>query len=209
MCRFIETIRLENEQMPLIEWHEKRFARTQIEAYGKIIYPSLRELIENNNRQSSVINCQEKIKYKCRVEYGENDFNIELTPYVQKEIHRLKIVEGGNINYALKYADRAALNDLGKGISSNEEILIVKDGLLTDTSFTNIALFNGDKWVTPSTPLLQGVQRAFLLEKGILMEYDIPVTRINAYTQIKLFNAMVNWEEAWVLEIEEGSALMV
>ena len=202
MRRFIETIRLENEHMPLIEWHEKRFAYTQLEAFGKIVYPSLRKLIEDNRCQSSDISRQ-AIKYKCRVEYGADGFDIEITPYVQKEIRSLKIVEGNDIHYALKYADRTCLNKLIKGLLSGEEILIVKNGLLTDTSFTNIALFDGYNWVTPSTPLLQGVQRAYLLEKKILIERDIPVDQIGAYTNIKLFNAMVNWEEAWTLEVKD------
>ena len=203
MCRFIETIRIENEHMPLIEWHEKRFAYTQLKAFGKIIYPSLRKLIEDNSCQWSGIGCR-ATKYKCRVEYGADSFDIEVTPYVQKEIHRLKIVEDKDIQYALKYADRTCLNKLTNGLLSGEEILITKDGLLTDTSFTNVALFDGNKWVTPSKPLLQGVQRACLLEKELLTARDIPIDQINAYTRIKLFNAMVNWEEAWTIEIRGG-----
>jgi 4-amino-4-deoxychorismate lyase len=30
-----------------------------------------------------------------------------------------------------------------------DEVLIVKDGCLTDTSYTNIALWDGHRWVLP------------------------------------------------------------
>ena len=39
-----------------------------------------------------------------------------------------------------------------------DEILITRNGLLTDTSIANIALFNGKEWHTPKHPLLKGVQ---------------------------------------------------
>lgn len=56
-----------------------------------------------------------------------------------------------------------------------DEIIIIKNGLVTDTSFTNIAIYKHGMWLTPKHPLLLGTKRAALLEKGIIQEADITV----------------------------------
>ena len=55
------------------------------------------------------------------------------------------------------------------------EIIIIKNGLVIDTSFTNIAIHKDGKWLTPKHPLLLGTKRAALLEQGIIQEADITV----------------------------------
>ena len=49
----------------------------------------------------------------------------------------------------------------------------VKNGRLTDTSYSNIALFDGNRWVTPAHPLLKGTMRQSLIDKGLLKEKGI------------------------------------
>ena len=56
-----------------------------------------------------------------------------------------------------------------------DDILIVKNGLLTDTSIANIALYDGNDWYTPLHPLLKGTKRAELLDKGVLKEKEIKI----------------------------------
>ena len=76
-----------------------------------------------------------------------------------------------------------------------DDILIVRNGLLTDTSIANIALWDGRQWHTPTRPLLKGTRRAELLDNGILTEHDIPVEKIWTYRKIRLFNAMLHFGE--------------
>ncbi len=59
---------------------------------------------------------------------------------------------------------------------------------LTDTSYTNIALYDGEQWFTPSTPLLRGTMRQRLLDCGLLQEREIMVSDIPNYQYISLFN---------------------
>ena len=74
-----------------------------------------------------------------------------------------------------------------------DEILITRNGLLTDTSIANIALFNGKEWHTPKHPLLKGVQRAALIDKHLIREKEITVDQLFNYSQICLFNAMIDF----------------
>lgn len=71
------------------------------------------------------------------------------------------------------------------------KILIVRNNHLTDTSYTNIALYDGEQWFTPSTPLLCGTMRQRLLDCGLLQEREIMVSDIPKYQYISLFNAMI------------------
>ena len=86
MCRFIETILLDNGKMPLIHWHEERFAQTQRAHYGKIIYPSLEDIVRHTN-----ITQEKQIRYKCRVVYDSTDVKVEFSVYQRKAINKLII----------------------------------------------------------------------------------------------------------------------
>ena len=72
-----------------------------------------------------------------------------------------------------------------------DEIIIVKNGRLTDTSYSNIALFDGNRWVTPAHPLLKGTMRQSLIDKGLLEEKDIMAEDFPKYLEVRLINAMM------------------
>ncbi len=183
--------------MPLVHWHEQRFAKTQQANFGKIIYPSLEEIIFRSN-----IPTEKNIRYKCRVIYDSVSIQVEFSPYQKKTINKLVVRVDDTINYHFKYANRERLNILSQNLKKAEEMLVVKNNLLTDTSFTNIALFDSKKWYTPAYPLLQGTRRNDLLSKNIIHEKDIAIDHLKDYLKIKLFNAMIDWNEAWELDIK-------
>lgn len=140
--------------------------------------------------------------YKARVVYGTQGVEaIEYAPYKMKEIHSLKVVEDNNIDYTYKSTDRSALNALVAQKDDCDEIIIVKNGLITDTSFTNLALFDGNRWLTPKHPLLQGTKRAQLLEAGIILEADLTLEDLRKAEKVSLFNAMIDFGEREVTKI--------
>lgn len=200
MCRFIETILFENGKMPLIHWHEQRFAKTQSASFGKIIYPSLEKIVLHAN-----VPQERQIRYKCRVVYDAADATVEFSVYKRKTIDKLIVQTANEIDYCFKHENREQLNFLCKGLQPDEEVLIVKNKLLTDTSFTNIALFDGTQWLTPAKPLLQGVQRNYLLSQKIILAKDISLQALKDYSKIKLFNALNDWNDAWELDIKNIS----
>ena len=72
-----------------------------------------------------------------------------------------------------------------------DEVVIIRNGLLTDTSYSNIALFDGRHWVTPRQPLLRGTMRQSLLDAGVLTEQDIKAEDWSSYRRVSLINAMM------------------
>ena len=134
-------------------------------------------------------------RIRCRVTYAQDILDIEYFPYRIRPVHTLKLIEGSTADYQYKYADRSALDALFAQRGKADDILIVRNGLLTDTSIANIALWDGLHWYTPAHPLLKGTHRARVLDEGILTERDIPVEEIKQYQKICLSNAMLHFGE--------------
>jgi 4-amino-4-deoxychorismate lyase len=76
-----------------------------------------------------------------------------------------------------------------------DDVLLLKNGLLTDTSICNIAFFDGRCWLTPAKPLIYGVNRASLLEEGKIIEKDIKLDELKKFSNVRLFNAMIEFGE--------------
>jgi 4-amino-4-deoxychorismate lyase len=76
-----------------------------------------------------------------------------------------------------------------------DDILIVKDGLITDTSIANIAIYDGFKWITPKKPLLRGTQRAKLLKDKLIIEKDIKVKDMKNTVRFAIMNALLGFQE--------------
>lgn len=202
MLRFIESIRYENGSMPLIELHQERFVQTQIAAFGKTAFDNLASLINQNAKYFSL---QNDVIYKCRIVYDAKNYEVSFHPYSQKSINKLEIKIDNTIDYAYKYENRVQINYLTQNLEKDTDIIILKNNLLTDASYANIALFDGVRWYTPAKPLLRGVQRKNLLLQKKIHPKDISIADLRNFSKIRLFNAMVNWENAWELEAKDIS----
>ena len=145
----------------------------------------------------------EKAVYKCRVLYDEKIQNVEFIPYEVNKVSSLKLVEHNEIDYRFKYADRTILQRLFEQRERAEDILIVKNGLITDSSYCNVVFYDGKNWITPAQPLLYGTRRAYLLEKGLIVEKQIRVEDLGLLGGLKLINAMIGLEEAELISVNE------
>lgn len=187
MSQFIESIKLLDGQLYLLPYHEARINRTR-EAFYDLARPiSLRHLF------SPTLLTHPKGLFKIRVLYDQAIEKIEIHPYTPRPIQSLKIVQG-QLDYTYKTTDRKAIHQLYAQREQCDDILIIKNGLVTDSSYCNIAFFDGAIWWTPATPLLKGVQRQFLLDQGIISARNIALTDITSFQKIKLFNAIIDWE---------------
>ena len=145
-------------------------------------------------------------RIKCRVLYSTVIERIEYFEYHPKMIGSLKILNDDDISYNYKYEDRSALSRLYTQRGECDDILIVKNGLFTDTYYCNIALLKDGIWITPRTPLLEGTQRSFLLDKGKIFPKDIGIKTLAEYESIRLFNSILGFGEIElpISSIKEG-----
>jgi len=132
----------------------------------------------------------EKGLYRCRLLYEENIKKVEYLPYSMKLPTSFKLVHS-DINYELKYEDRTKLNNL---LDDMDDVIIVKKGLITDTSTANVCFYNGKQWITPKSPLLHGTTRQRLLDEKKIHTADIAHTDIHKFSKIALMNAMIDFQ---------------
>lgn len=192
---FLETISIENGKALNLKAHVERMERTALH-FGFIapsLYIHLSELTSPMNLLPGELR-EETGKIKCRVLYRETIQDITFERYRPKAIQSLKMVEASP-DYAFKYADRSALNDLVAKKDGCDDILIVRNGLITDTSYSNVVLSKGEELYTPAQPLLHGTRRQKLLREGIIREAKITPSTLHEYDRLYLINAMVGLED--------------
>jgi 4-amino-4-deoxychorismate lyase len=189
MCQLIETIRIENGEPLLLPLHQKRMDKARTELFGSKEPSSLSAHLLTLSLPHSGI-------WKCRVTYGLQIEKTEFEPYQKRAVQSLKIIEADELNYDYKFAQRTEINKLFSMKSEADDILIIRNKLLTDTSYCNIALWNGSEWITPLQPLLKGVRRESLIQQKKIKPLDIQLNDLPFFQRIKLFNAMISFEEA-------------
>ena len=188
MCQFIETMCVEQGKIINLDYHLERIKNTRKHFWNTEKTVPINQLLALAATQDS--------KAKLRFTYDkENIYDLSRTPYNTRKIERLKLLESNDIEYRYKSVDRSVINLLKAETEPTEEIVIVKQNRLTDTSYTNIALFDGSQWITPSTPLLKGTRRAQLLDAGRLIEREVLATDLKSFQSISLINAMMDLEE--------------
>ncbi len=192
-CKYLETICVDGGEVQHMAYHQNRYEKTLEDENSSHIL-TLHELIE----------APKNGKYRCRLLYGADGVcSISYHPYKKRVIQKLKLIEANCLEYAKKYANREALDALFLQRGACDDVLIVKNGFVTDTTIANVAFFDGAAWFTPRVPLLHGTTRARLIEKGFLEQKDILVEDIFEYSQMALMNAMINFDIIQNKKMEE------
>ena len=75
-----------------------------------------------------------------------------------------------------------------------DEIIIIKNKIVTDTSIANIAIFHNGVWITSKNCLLKGTTRNRLLEDKFLVEKNITLNMLKKASKIALMNAMIDFD---------------
>jgi 4-amino-4-deoxychorismate lyase len=186
--QLLETIQLKNGQFQNIEYHNKRFNCSRFDLFGINDNQQLENLIK------VPIECSEDI-FRCRIIYEKEIKEVTFIPYLQKKIKTLKLVDIGNWDYPFKYADRRFLNNLLLENQDFDEVIMTKNGFITDCTIANLVFWDGSNWFTPSTPLLKGTKRQQLLDTHQIVEQEIRIEDLGKYEGVCLTNAFRGLED--------------
>jgi len=178
--KFLETIKVEDGKIFHLPYHQRRLER----ALGNRSF-SLESIITPPKVHGI---------FRCRVVYDAEGYEVNYYPYKKRTINRLKIVYDNSIIYDKKYLDRTALEGYFEQKESADDILVIKNGLITDTSIANCAFLYRGEWLTPKEPLLMGTTRARLLDRGKIQEAEIIVEDIEKFEGMALMNAMIDFD---------------
>lgn len=187
MSQYIESIRIYKGVAENLALHQKRVNTTLGQKTGEDL--NLNELIKELQIPKNGL-------FKWRLEYTKDVIKQnQLIPYTARTAKRIQLVEAPDLKYALKYSDRNSFKKLLTQ-SNADDIIITQNGYLTDASYSNLFFWDGQQWVTPSTPLLHGTQRETILHKKLAIEKQIHRNELSNYTHFKRVNAMMVWEHS-------------
>lgn len=194
MSQFIESIKVEDKQIFLLELHQKRVNQT-FAHFGKEGSIDLSKIFKN-------LDHDENGMFKLRLAYDlDKRVRTQMIPYAIPEIADFQLVENNSFDYSFKFEDRKELDKM-KMKSKAEEIIIVKNNHITDTSFSNILFLKGKEWLTPNSYLLNGVQRQNLLKQKKIKETEITLQNIKQFSHFQLINAMNDFDDMFIYPID-------
>lgn len=196
MSPLLESLKLKDGSIQNLNYHQNRLTRSMDE-----LFPDAKK-IDLAKEIPIPENCNSGI-YKVRVLYGQTIEKIEIEPYVFRSVKSLKVVHHESIDYHLKYTDRQILQELFAQRGDCDDIIIVKNGLVTDSFAANLLFFDGEKWFTSEFPLLKGTKRQFLINNGIISEKEIREADIRSYQKVGLINAMIDFDEIPEVNLEQ------
>lgn len=190
MFQFIESIKIEDQEIFLLEYHQKRVNET-FRQFGKETSIDLEKIFRNLQHDEDGL-------YKLRIVYDlDRKFTTQLIPYAIAEIDDFQLVENNNIDYSFKYENRKEFAVM-KEKARSEEIIIVKNNRVTDTSFSNLLFLKGKEWYTPNTYLLNGVQRQYLLKNKKIKEAEITLQNLKEFSHFQIINALNDFDDMFV-----------
>ncbi|WP_204319021.1 aminotransferase class IV family protein [Pelistega ratti] len=185
-----ETIAIEKGQVCNIEAHQYRYEQSVREyyssSYSSINYLNLRQIIDASLPSS----LHTEALLRCRLDYNHQSYQIQFFHYQRKVYHHFLPIICDDIDYHLKLTDRALLSTLLTQKGAADEIMIIKQGYVTDCSIGNLIFRKGSQWFTPNTPLLKGTMRQTLLNTNKLIEIPIRLEDLTEYEEIRLINAL-------------------
>lgn len=186
--KYFETIKCEDFEVFNLDYHQKRVANT---------------IGLNINLQEYINPISEEL-LRCKLIYDENGVvDVLYFPYKKREIKSFKIIFDNEIEYSKKYLNRAKLDELYEKRDDCDEVIIIKNEIVTDTTIANIAIFYENSWITSKNCLLGGTTRARLLEEKKLIEKDITLDMLKNASKVALMNAMIGFDEIKDFKIKE------
>jgi 4-amino-4-deoxychorismate lyase len=187
MSRLIESIRLLDGIFNNPSYHQARMDASIHALFNRQNSIDLKQYLETAHYPKAGL-------FKCRILYDDTAiYSTEFISYAPRRVNSLKIIESNTIDYAYKYEARTSIDELFALRDNCEDIIIVKNGLVTDSSYSNLIFFDGKHWITPARPLLKGTMRQSLLEAGVIQEGIITRKEIYTFQRCRLINAMVGF----------------
>ncbi|HHT7764216.1 aminotransferase class IV family protein [Pasteurella multocida] len=184
-----ETIAIVNGEIQHLALHQQRYAASLATFYGEK-GAKVQDLAKIIQIPTALEHTQHAPIIRCRIDYNQQDCDVHYFPYQRKIYRTFQPVICDEINYDLKYADRALLNQLFAQRGNCDEIMIIKHGNVTDCSIGNLVFRQGEQWFTPDSPLFYGTQRAWLLQQGKIQARPILLQEIAQFEEIRLINVL-------------------
>jgi 4-amino-4-deoxychorismate lyase len=186
MYRLIESIRLENGKFHNLSYHEQRMNRSLRAVFGATVPFGVEKFLQKFPLPDDGL-------FKCRLLYDDQTQEVEFVPYVAKIVRTVRTIEDNTIVYEHKFEDRSWLEKLFAMRGDCDEIIIIRNGEVTDSANANLVFKKDGNWYTPQSFLLGGTMRQSLLDSGKIRSIPIRKEELHSFESFKLINAMIGF----------------
>lgn len=194
MYPLFESIRVEDGKVHLLEYHQARLEQSFLKLFNRKCSWNLKNILPDIPKTGL---------HKLRFLYNETTHYIEILPYKPREIKTLKLIEIGDYSYKHKWTDRSEIDAAFAQRGNCDDVLMTRKGYLTDTSYCNVILFDGERWLTPEKPLFDGVQRQFLMDQKKILPQQIHASELHNFQSFILVNAMLGFDKRFLQSTKE------
>jgi 4-amino-4-deoxychorismate lyase len=178
---YLETICIQNGAAKHLDFHQLRIDETFDHFYPEWEAFDVVELVKSLELPTSGT-------HRLRIVYEEDPIQIEILPYIEKEINTFRLVDSGEIDYGFKWSDREFFKQILALYPDVDEVIFTKDGKIQDCTIANLAFLKEGIWYTPEDPMHWGTTRARLIVEEKIEEADIFVDDLAQYERICLIN---------------------
>lgn len=195
MFPFFESICIQDKIPNLLNFHQLRINQTFETFYKNSIPHNLNAIIELQKFKTNT-------KLKLKFYYSNINFKIELHEYYPIIYQKFKLINLNSIHYPFKYTDRDVFQYYSNKSPIDETQIFIKNNEITDATHHNIAFRRNKLWITPTSCLLRGCMRQFLIESKKLTEERITISNLNQFQEFKLINALNSLNDAITYDIQ-------
>ncbi len=195
MYPFIESIRYQDGKTYNLRLHQQRVNATFAHYYRDSAPISLADIIAANPHTEEGL-------YKLRIIYNRELLEIEYQPYRHPQFREYVLVTiPDDYTYRFKSTERQLFNDIGQQYAPHVLPLLVQQGRITDSTYTNLIFSKAGKWYSPDQPLLMGTMLQSLVNEGRVQLTEIRAEDIEKYDSIIPINAINRPGEAGEVSI--------
>jgi len=136
MCLLLESIYLNNCLFRNLDYHEAIMKHAMRDLFNKAISFDLWTSLQRVEFPIQGL-------YKTRVIYDSEIRKIEFVPYAIKPVRSLNLIHDNVIHYNHRFLDLSSLDQLFAKRGTADDILIIRNGLITDTWYANVIFQKG------------------------------------------------------------------
>ena len=185
----LESLALREGQFSLLNYHQKR-----VDKAFQAFWPEKGS--HNLYQVFHKISLPQKGTHKIRFLYDDKNYIVEFKPYRIPQIKKLATAQlPEDYDYVHKYTDRSVLTQI-KNLHHSDEVLFFRKEYLTDAYYYNVLVLKNNQIWTPSSPLLEGCMRSYLLDRKIVQPTLINETFLKQSEGVLLINALNPIERA-------------
>ncbi len=192
---FFESIAIRNGCLLNLALHQERLDRTVLDKFKVKTDISLQDRIQ--------LPVQTKVGlWKCRVSYSTEIHEIRFEAYEMRHPRRVLLREDPIFQYPYKSENRQHFAQILADNPQLDDFIFTKNGLLTDSSYANLAFYDGNHWFTTRQVLLEGTKRKCLLQKEVIHETDISLSNLRFFHRIAFLNAMRGLSTSYAFHLQ-------